>query len=489
MTPLSNQGTRPGRHRTAGLSLALALGVACSQAPEDDTTPSATPSPSTAPAFTPGTSNQAPVILASDGGSFRMHFIHPENGAIFYSLDVRDIYSECQDDADACGVTEVFHSTYQDHDYLTFNMSQTSDTGGFLGPATLRRVKLTEPVTPVFSLRELDFSQVPGASTFCDYDPAAPCGSGTLPSCYNVFPHDVEVLRDDPEAQVLDVIIADLLATRILKIHFNYADGNTCGNVEWVLDAATDGYEPYYLPNDVDYLQQDGAEYLLTSHYTASQVLGAGALFLWKRTETDQPWQKVWSYPDDSASGLPYMNTPHGPALEPQSDGSWLLRYGHSRANGDFWKTGYQGAVGLATLTSLEAQPVYRFESDFAPGSVLNPMGFIREVEPTSDHRYLITDSGCEIYFGCPLEGRVYLMSPEFPADALPAPTGQSGAWTAGRTEQHFVTLDTTRVDAYYCDFTTNYESDFLTRGELGQELRAQWLQTPGQCEVVREGR
>lgn len=429
------------------------------------------------------------MVLASDGGSFVMHFIHPENGAIFYTLDVREAFEECRGDGAACGVTEVFHSTIEDHDFLTFNMSQTSDDAVFLGPATLRRVQLTEPVTPVFAMRELDFSLIPGAEKYCDYDPADPCGSGTLPTCYNVFPHDVEVLNDDPANHVLDVIVADLLTARLVKVHYDYADGNTCGRVDWVLDAQTDGYEPYFMPNDVDFFQEADADYMLTSFYSSSTVMGAGALMMWKREDSAEPWHKLWSYPPEVGSGLPNLNTPHGPSIQKQSDGSYVMRYAHSRARGDFWRVGYQGSLGLATLANLDSAPAYRFESEFGSGDFLNPMGFVREIEPTSDGRYLVTDSGCEEYFGCPLEGRVYLMSPEFEPGAYPAQTAFTGAWTAGHTDQHFVTLDTQRVDAYYCGFTTNYEADFLTRGQLGQELRAKWNETPGQCEVVREGR
>lgn len=456
---------------------------ACSE-PADDT---ATPEPSSTPSPTPIPLNDGPdaeVLLVSDGGTFRVDFMHADTGAVFYRLDVRDVYPECLESEGACGITEVFYSQHAQRDYLTMNVGQLyQEDAGFFAPATLRRVRLTEPPEPVFTMNRLDFSHVPGGDVICDYQPEDPCNSGKLPTCYNLFPHDVEVVKDDPDAQVLEVIIADLAAARILKVNYDYADQNQCGVVEWVLDARTEGYEPFYQANDSDHFVTDDAEYLLTSHYSASPIVSAGAIFMWKRTEADTTWRKVWSYPDPEAGPVPYLNTPHNPALEPLPSGGYLMRYGHSRGLESFWHAGYKGSLGMATLTALESPPEYRGETHFPAGSVLNPMGFVREVEPVGNGRYLVTDSGCETYFGCPLEGRVYLVSGE----VLPAAEGKHGYWTAGFTEQVLLPLDTQKVRAYDCDYATNYESDFLTRSMLGEDLNARWRQSVAQCSFIQD--
>lgn len=465
---------------TPGLLLSL---CACSEPADDTATPESSPTPSA----TPQPLNDGPdseVIVVSDGGTYRIDFLHVDSGEVFYRLDVREVYPECQDTEGACGITEVFHSTHGKRDYLTMNVGQLyQEDGGFFAPATLRRVRLTQPAEPIFNMNQLDFSQVPGGDVICDYDPTDPCNSGTLPTCFNLFPHDVEVVQDDPDAQHLEVILADLATARILKVNYDYADQNRCGVVEWVLDARTEGYEPFYQANDADYFKTADAEYLLTSHYSASPIVSAGAIFMWKRTSESPTWSKLWSFPDPEAGTLPYLNTPHNPALESLEGGGYLMRYGHSRGLESFWHAGYKGSIGMATLDSLESPPVYRGESHFPAGSVLNPMGFVREVEPVGNGRYLVTDSGCETFFGCPLEGRVYLVGGEL----VPEAQGKSGHWTAGFTEQVFQPLDTTQVRAFDCDFATNYESDYLTRAQLGDDLNAAWRQSVATCTMIQD--
>lgn len=481
------QRATPARKHSLVLAL-IGLLIGCSSAeesptPSGDLSPTVQPTPTSTPAPTPFQDEDS-VLIASDGGSYKVHFLRAKDGTIFYTLNVQTALPECEANPEVCAITEVEHTVYEEQDFLTFNMTQL-DTSALFAPARVRRVRLTEPPTPVFSLRELDWSNIPGANLFCDYDPANPCGSGTFPTCYNMFPHDLEILHDDPETQTLEVLVSDLAGSRVLKIDFDYRDGNTCGVVDWVLDSATRDWDPWYLPNFVDYMPQDGVEYMATGHYSASPVLGAGAIYLWKRPSESEPWEKVWSYPDPEFSQMPYLNSPHSPSFTPLDDGGYLLRYGHSRGDCDYWKVGYEGSLGAARLDSIESPPQYLFESHFGDDDPLAPMGFVRDVEPLSDGRYMVTDSGCEIYFGCPIPGRVYLMSPEYQPDALPESTGLLGTWTSDGTEQAFQHLEKTKVKAYYCDFTTNYETDFRKKAELGNDLQPLFERSVGQCELV----
>jgi hypothetical protein len=420
----------------------------------------------------------SPILMISDGGNYRVQFMNPVTRAAFYELDLTKLFDECNGVDSFCAMTEIHHTVHDGRDYLDMNLGQVDQGGAVVNPATIRRVRLSDPPELVYTLRNLDFSSVPGGQDICDYDPADPCAPGNSPYCSIEFPHDLDVLADDPENGYVELLITDLADQRVLKVNLDYRDGNTCGKVDWVLDHRTEGWGALYLPNDADYFEQDGAQYLLTSYYSATEVLGTGLIELWKRSGEGKSWGKVWTYPDPASSDMPYLNTPHAPILYRAADGSLMLRYGHSRGDGSFWRAGYQGAIGAAVLPRLESAPEYLYESMFPDGDPLTPTGFIRDVEPTSDGRLLISDSGCEMYFNCPLPGRIYLIEPE----AFTPMEGASGAWTPDRSEQNFVHVDMTTLEPFVCGYSTVYESDFLTLGELGDDLRARWHDVVSTC-------
>lgn len=457
----------------AGAMVAIAfLWTACTDATPAEATATPAPNASSSPipyVPPPTTADDTGIILVSDGGNVRVSLIRTDTGVIFYDLDLPELIEDCRLVESGCILTEIEHTVHEDRDYLDLNLALGSSAQALVKPASVKRLRLSEPVAPVFSLERLDWSGLSRGTEICDYDPADPCNTGSAATCALWFPHDVEILADDPTAQTITYLIADLATQRVLEVHFDYSDGNTCGKVAWVLDSSHPDYDASNLVNDADLFHREEGDYLLTSYYSSGPVLGSSKLDMWYRETEDSGWSLLWTFPTPEKDTLANLNTPHAPLIHADDGGGLILRYAHSRGDSDQWGAGYRGTLGAATLVDLASPPIYRFDSKFPEGYALSPMGFVRDIEQAGEGRYLVTDSGCVVPGICPLEGRVYLIDGERDESTSPL----SGAWTEDHSQQHFVSIDMETIQAFSCGISTTYEADYTTVGALGQDLRA----------------
>lgn len=274
-------------------------------------------------------------------------------------------------------------------------------------------------LSPRWAVRALDFSGVSGGEAQCTWDPADPCAPAAgLPDrehhrCFLYQPHELAVVEDDG-AQV-HLWVTDSRNNRLLRLAIT--PGQSCAQVEEVLDAQAAGWGELHAPNALQRWVEGGVEHLLVglkdSFASAGGGEGQGALTLWTRTTGAPSFTRAWRHPPEGA----WLNSPHGlTRAEGPSGEPWVL-YAHSAGLGPAWNLGPGGTLGVLELTG--AAPTHLADLTVPAG-----LSYPRDVLPLGPGEVLLVDSGCKGGLVCERASGVWWLSlPEL------GPSGGTGAY------------------------------------------------------------
>lgn len=250
------------------------------------------------------------------------------------------------------------------------------------------------------------------------------------------------------------LIVADTLNSRILWLEPPFEEG--VAKVSMELAVGHPDWDRYLYPNGIQTWVDHGRTWLLTTFKSGDHddiaPRNTGRIVLWDITNPNQI-RKQWAYPEDG-----YLAAVHNAMVVSVPSGQYLL-YAHSFGAADSYTEGHNGSVGIAALPDVSDAPRY-IGDGLLPGG-RDELGFVREVEPTTDgSRLLITDSGCENPDGdCDRAGRVWEVA--FPHEW---PVEVSGAFSPDHAQQRFFFLSTYGI-AINTELFYPYEVDPIDDG------------------------
>lgn len=411
------------------------------------------------------------VMLVSDTGGGDLSVIRMADSARLWLYQLNTYMSDKCSGSHPCQTFEANHVVHDDRDYVDFAMSSGSNL-----QSSVHRIAMDDPGHPIFSLTGLDFSKVPHPN--CTLPPSQTCNPNTQglpPQCMISFTHGLQVVEDDTAAQKASVIVTDS-QDRILQIDLNYAGGNTCGEVQWVLDFSSPTWDVSCPPNNVQYIQDHGNEYLGVTCRNLFGSTGEGQIQLFKGSGTgvNKTWRRIWTFPDPNTSGAtPYLNLPHHAVFLPYGDGSYYMMYAHSDGLSSAWAMGDHGTMGSAWLSSLEGQPDYLADEGIAVESLNPRFGFLKSVELLPGGSRLVVDSG-SFTVQPPVPGTIYVIGPQSIKD-----NSMPGYWSPQHVAQNLSEVGRSVDKVYACNWPGLYEADWLGYESFGSFLRTV-INSPG---------
>ncbi len=418
------------------------------------------------------------LLMATDTTWKRLRIYDPESMMLLYDLSVAGPWAD-----DACDGHPLFcypmglnYVVHDDTDYVDMVVGWLDLTAGEPEesfPSSIVRFRLGRPPRAVWTLKYLDWRQVPDWSRLCNQALDEPYGDLRSPGCGLQFVHSFRTVTDDPAAQHVAVVVADPSHARILGVHLDYAGGNEVGVVDWVLDEATPGWPATGFPNGVQYLEEPDGTYLLVTYYDVSDADDDGGAVILFEHRGDW-WAKVWQFPDPTIADRPYLFGVHmALVLEDPLSSLRYLFYAHGRGLNRDWDSNPQvdrgGTLGVAALaSSLRVPPVYfgeAAENYEEPGSIFL---YPRDVEILPDGSLIVTDAACETI--CLEPGMHHWIAPFYRGLG---PSAKLGYFSGDHSEQDI--LDQTGPDVRKdmdCGLGVLFESHWVPLSRTGAFLR-----------------
>jgi len=360
-----------------------------------------------------------------------------------------------------CLVIGGQHVVHDDRDYVVLAATHIPDLA-----TTVAKVSVTAPYQPVWTLNQIDFSntQSNGSCTRTCGDP------GPVPkACKPGEIHEVYLVEENTEEQWAEVIMADILGSRVEQVRLDYRNGNSCGEVQWVLDTSNPEWpDTNPLPNGLQLLDEPEGNFLIVSLHTQdSRNVGSGRVLLWDLDV--QPPSLLWSFPQGSAADMPYLNTMHHGLIQTDPiSGARFLTVGHSLAESAALGTGTGGSFTIAEVKDIRKVPDYMGEWVLPPA--YDNLDFTREMEILPDGQFFGVDAGCYLvpFPGMPCPAQLYWFEPS----SLPS-SDLTGQWARNHQQQNFVELTEAEVKRELkCGLHMLFEADVIPRTALGRDLR-----------------
>jgi len=418
------------------------------------------------------------LLMATDTTWKRLRIIDPERQVLVYDLSVAGPWA-----SDACdghpflcypmGLQYRVHDAIDYVDLVVGWMDPSSGDPMETFPTSIARFQLGYPPRSIWTLKYLDWRQIPNWTTQCDQAPDEPYGDRDQDTCGLQFVHSFRTVEDNPNASQVGLIIADASHARIVKVNLDYRGGNQVGVVEWVLDGQTPGWPETGFPNGIQYLEEPDGHYLLVTYYDVSDADDDGGAALLFR-ETTSGWEKVWQFPDPTIADRAYLNAPHmALVLQDSGTGARYLFYAHGRGLTHGWDTSTMtdrgGTVGVAALGPLlSSPPVYLGEAAqnlYGTGPIFL---YPRDMELLPDGSLIVTDAACETL--CPEPGMHHWIAP-FHRNL--GPSERLGYFSGDHAEQDLI--DVSGEDArgsIDCGFGVMFESHWVSLDQTGTFLR-----------------
>lgn len=426
------------------------------------------------------------VATVSDTGGGRMSIVRLSDSALLWDFKLNDDMPDRCGPTRPCQVHELERRVIEDDDHLDIAISIAPDNY-----SELHRLKLRSPAKPVWSLKDLDFSKVVQESR-CNQPPQSTCASSQLPpgsysmpwECRMWFVHAFEVLEDRPDEQKISMMIADHHG-RLVSATLDYANGNTCAVVDQVINSNTPGWDESCQPNEIQMIDEPDGRYMLVTCRNIANIDGMGRLVMFKQSQVGSTgrWEYQWMYPDPASSSAPFLNTPHHGRLDQEADGSYVLRYAHTRGQGTGWGKGSEGTLGFATLTHPSLPPDYLTDYTWTPSAEQRGFQLVKSLNPMPGNAWMVADGG-EASINVPGTTGFYVLG--VGAGVLDQ---RSGAWSSEHTMQQLLELPGPPLATVNCAWTMLYSAAWEGRESLGRYLREE-MDMPGtSCRLVEPPR
>lgn len=436
----------------------------------------------------PGYVPESLLLTSQSMNSEVVRIMDPNTMKIVYDFDLRkDSFEGCDTQELFCGPIGAEHRLVNGDDVLdvAVYMSNASPNATKVENlhSVITRIRPVKPAQVIWTLKSLDWSDIPELAELCAMAPDAPF-EDTDVKCAMIMVHKVQVVDDRPDDQSVTVMMADLLGEKILQVTLDYAGGNTRGHVDWILNGLNPSWPLKGSPNTVQYIpDMPGGPYLLATYYTeVPQPYGAGGLVMWQWN--GRGWNHAWSFPEPGSSDLPYLNTPHMALYQedPLTGQGWIT-YNHSRALAGDWGSYTQlgGSYGwLEPGPTLADPPTYVGDMVVHRADARNMTHFSRDFDILPDGTWLLTDSGCENPAFCTNTARVFRVNPF----TLPSSvSGKSGAYAPDFSRLNVVDIPDAQVEQeLQCGFYILFESQWLESDAVGPTLRNAAATTTTPC-------
>lgn len=425
----------------------------------------------------PGYVPSSLLLTSQSMNSEVVRIMDPNTMRIVYDFDLRKAAFEgCETQQLFCGPIGAEHKLINGDDVLDVAVYQSDGTPNATKIENLHsmitRIKPTRSLQVLWTMKSLDWSDIPALAELCTMAPDAPFEE-TDTKCAMVMVHKFQVVEDRPQDQQVTVVMADLLGEKVIQATLNYAGGNTKAHVDWILNGLNPDWPEKGSPNTVQYIpDMPGGPYLLVTYYTeVPQPYGGGGIVMWQWT--GQGWTQAWSFPEPGSSDLPYLNTPHMATYQedPTTGAGWIT-YNHSRALAGDWGSYTQlgGSFGLLQPgPTLADPPSYVADLVLHRDDPKNMTHFSRDFDILEDGSWLLTDSGCENSALCTNTARVFRVRPfELAASSVT----RSGSYAQDLSRINVVDIPDSQVEAeLQCGFYILFESQWLKTEALGPTL------------------
>ncbi len=431
------------------------------------------------------------LLMATDTTWKRLRVYDPETRMVVYDLSVAGPWARdaCDGHPGLCypmGLNYVVHDSVDYVDLVIGWMDPWAGDPMESFPSSVMRFRLGYPPRAVWTLKYLDWRQIPDWTDQCDQAPDEPYGNLEKDDCGLQFVHSFRTVEDYPEDLEVGLIIADPSHSRILKVSLDYRGGNQIGTVEWVIDEKDPDWPETGFPNGIQYLEEPDGRYLLVTYYDVSDAYNdGGAAILFHQTLTG--WDKAWQFPDPSLAERAYLNAPHmALVLEDPGTRDRYLFYAHGRGLTNGWDTSTVtdrgGTVGVAALgPSLSIPPVYLGEAAENledPGSV---MLYPRDMELLPDGSLIVTDAACETL--CPDPGMHHWLEPFYRGLQ---PSTKLGYFSGDHAEQELINVTGPQVRGDYdCGFGVMFEAQWVPLDQAGTFLRQAAASPKASCSGI----
>ena len=343
-------------------------------------------------------------------------------------------------------------------------------------PSVITRVKVDAAPVEIWTVRELDFRDVPERDSYCRQGDDEPWANPRNPGCFLSFVHGFQVLEDAPEENRVTLVTTDPWNNRILGLTLDYSGGNTAAHVDWVLGSQNPDWPLSAWPNHVQQVDGDDGERYLVSTFVAAEDTpwSAAPLIMWREDAVRGEWVQMWRHPDPDSGEMPFLQGSHmGEVLRDPQTGRQVIWYNHGRGLASGWNNDFNTDLGgtfglLIPGATLGDTPSYAFDAELFSDDPTRGVNYARDVDFLEDGTLLLTDGACQSG-GCPEEGGVYRVA-RFHDGARPS--DRSGAFSADHSTQTLQPVPSSMVlEDYHCDFPWLFEAEWIPRRSMGRNL------------------
>ncbi len=400
------------------------------------------------------------VVVTGNLDKGTVSILDAENKRVIQTIDVSAaLPGMCSQGG--CFIVGTHHSRIKGHDYVEVAVSPKMHQYGMIA-----RLSLKSPYKPAWRLTTLDFTGVSNNGLCPD---EAADNSRPYFGCGVQLPHEVVITDEDPDEKWVEMIIAEMTTSRVVKVHLDYAGGNSTGQVLWTLDTSVTGWdETIYMPNYVHLADGPEGRFLVVTLVSqdSTEAFGTGRILMWDIGGSEPELQ--WEYPanDENGDGR-YLNSVHGGTIQADPlTGQYYLMYGHSLSLGTGWGTGEYGTVGIARVDDFRTMPTYL--GDWQLPESFEPFSFPRELEFLPDGTLFATEGGCFYYQRekvCDAQN-YWIKRPNLPS------TDKHGSFSLDRSDMNIVPLPPESVQRELrCGLGFQFEADVIPADAFGSEL------------------
>lgn len=370
---------------------------------------------------------------------------------------------------------------HDDVDYLDVAIVRyglNADDPKLFWPSVVTRVTIDTTPEEVWTVRELDFRDVPDGDSYCEQRHDEAFAPLDRPGCIISFAHGFDVIDDQPDEQRVTALITDPWNERILQVTLDYAGGNTAAHVDWVLGETHPEWPAKAWPNHVmQAYGDDGERYMLTTFVAAGGTpYSAAPLIMWRYDVISEGWEQMWRHPDPISGDMPYLQASHmGEILRDPRTGEQVIWYGHGRGLASDWSNNSASDLGgsfglLLPGETLGDPPSYAFDVELFSDNPEVQVNYGRDVDYLEDGTYLMLDGACQTA-GCPEEAGVYRVD-RFYNEA--EGSEKSGAFSGDNSTQTIRNVPESQViESFHCDFPWLFEAEWIPTSKMGRGLKA----------------
>jgi len=410
----------------------------------------------------PAIADDATVVLTGNIDYGDVYLIDPDTNRLLQTINI-DAALPQMCSKYGCFFVGAHHTQLKGRDYVEVAVSSKVHQYGMIA-----RLPLAAPNKPVWKLTKLDFSGV-DSNGICP-DEAADKNRPYF-GCGVQLPHEVLITDENPDEKWVEMIIAEMTTSRIVKVHLDYTSGNTTGEVLWTLDTSVVGWDDtYYMPNYVYMADGPEGRFLLVTLVSQNSTVtwSSGRILMWDIGGSTPELQ--WEYPGVDAEGNEhYLNAVHGGTLQADPiTGQQYLMYGHSLSQGSSFGVGEYGTIGIARVDDLRTLPTYL--GDWQLPDTFEPFSFPRESEFLPDGSLFLTEGGCYYYQqGQECRAQNYWITmPNMPA------TQKGGSFSADHSDLNVVEIPAENVHRELsCGMGIQFEADVIPVSSFGTDLKA----------------